>query len=287
MAKQKIPERVVLLPPLNERLVLDAIGGTRAAASMRAGRSGAPCFEPLVRVLLQVSMLVCALPWLRTMTLDPVRVGDEATVIAGARIVIDARRRYTTIGYRHMAIHPYPIELVGDATLRDGTVLHIRPIRPEDAEQERAFVLGLSDETRYFRFFYRLHDLTPAMLARFTQVDYDREMALVALDDGHGPKKAPVFVGVARYTTNPDGESAEFAVVVADAWQGRGVGRLLMRRLIECAKRIRVECRRDNAAARNFYCEHGYQELSITTKFYRGLKDGIHLVKWLRPIAVE
>src|SRR4029077_18406088 len=84
---------------------------------------------------------------------------------------------------------------------------------------------------------YRLHDLTPAMLARFTQVDYDREMALVALDDGDGAKDAPIFVGVARYTTNPDGESAEFAVVVADAWQGRGVGSLLMRRLIECAKR--------------------------------------------------
>ena len=77
--------------------------------------------------------------------------------------------------------------------MRDGTVLHVRPIRPEDAERERAFVLGLSDETRYFRFFYRLHDLTPAMLARFTQVDYDREMALVALDDGHGAKSRPGF----------------------------------------------------------------------------------------------
>ena len=72
----------------------------------------------------------------------------------------------------------------------------------------------------------------------------------------------------------------------------RGVGSAILRWLEEAAdtagaKRIRVECRRDNAAARNFYCEHGYQELSITTRFYRGLKDGIHLVKWLRPIAEE
>jgi acetyltransferase len=252
-------ERVVLLPPLNERLVLDAIGGTRAAASLRAGRGAATSFEPLVRILLQVSTLVCALPWLRTMTLDPIRIGENVTVIAGARIVIDVRRRYAVTGYRHMAIHPYPIELVGDATLRDGTVLHIRPIRPEDAERERAFVLGLSDETRYFRFFYRLHDLTPAMLARFTQVDYDREMALVAVDDGRDTKSQTAIVGVARYTTNPDGESAEFAVVVGDAWQSRGVGRLLMQRLIECAKRnglTRLEgvVLRANAGMRRF-CE--------------------------------
>jgi acetyltransferase len=229
-------ERVVLLPPLNERLVQDAIADTRAATSMRAGREAA-CIEPLVRILLQVSSLVCALPWVRTVILDPVRVGEEGTVIAGARVVVDPRRRIGTTGYRHMAIHPYPIELVGDVVLRDGTVLHVRPIRPEDAELEQAFVHGLSEQSRYFRFFYRLHDLTPAMLARFTQVDYDREMALVAIDDGVASGSPPSFVGVARYTTNPDGESAEFAVVVADAWQGRGVAQALMRRLIECAKR--------------------------------------------------
>ena len=136
-----------------------------------------------------------------------------------------------------MAIHPYPIELVGDEKLRDGTVLHVRPIRPEDAELERAFVNGLSEQSRYFRFFYRLHELTPAMLARFTQVDYDREMALVAIHDGDQKPPTRTFVGVARYNANPDGESAEFAIVTGDAWQGRGVGRALMQRLIECAKR--------------------------------------------------
>jgi acetyltransferase len=108
----------------------------------------------------------------------------------------------------------------------------VRPIMPEDAEIERAFVNGLSEQTRYFRFFYRLHELTPAMLARFTQVDYDRELALVAVDGVENP----TFVGVARYITNPDQESAEFAVVVADAWHNRGVARALMERLIACAK---------------------------------------------------
>ena len=242
-------ERTVLLPPLNELLVTDAISGTPTAASLRAGRDAQTAIEPLVRVLLQVSSLVCALPWVRTLSLDPVRVGEGGTVIAGARVVIDPKRKFPAMGYRHMAIHPYPIELVADVPLKDGTVLHVRPIRPEDAELERAFVNGLSEQSRYFRFFYRLHELTPAMLARFTQVDYDRELALVAIDTG-GSAAPPAFVGVARYIANPDRESAEFAVVVADAWQGRGVARMLMQRLIECAKR-RGLSRLEGAVLRN------------------------------------
>jgi len=132
-----------------------------------------------------------------------------------------------------MAIHPYPIEMIEDVTLRDGTRLHVRPIRPEDAELERAFFDSLSEQTRYFRFFYHVHSLTPAMLARFTQVDYDRELALIAIHEASG---VPAMVGVARYTRNPDRESAEFAVVVADAWQAHGVGYRLMTRLIASAR---------------------------------------------------
>jgi acetyltransferase len=252
-------DRVVVLPPLNERLVLDAISGTRTAASLRAGRETERAIGPLVRILLQISSLVCALPWVRTVTLDPVRIGDGGAVIGGARVLIDPRRRFPATGYRHMAIHPYPIELVGDVTLRDGTVLHVRPIRPEDAELELAFVNGLSEQSRYYRFFYRLHELTPAMLARFTQVDYDREMALVAVDDGTPDRPMRSFAGVARYTANPDGESAEFAIVVGDAWQGRGVAGLLMLHLIDCARRrglSRLEgaVLRANAKMRRF-CE--------------------------------
>ncbi len=98
---------------------------------------------------------------------------------------------------------------------------------------ERAFVHGLSEKSRYFRFFYQLHELTPAMLARFTQVDYDREMALVAVDETDA---APAIVGVARYIIIGDRNRAEFAVVVADAWQGRGLARMLMTRLVDCAR---------------------------------------------------
>ena len=103
-----------------------------------------------------------------------------------------------------------------------------------------------------------------------------------------GERGAIAAFGIMSYRN--DAHLLLFAV--RRAQQRRGVGSAILRWLEEAArtagaKRIRVECRRDNVAARNFYCEHAYQELSITTKFYRGLKDGIHLVKWLRPIAEE
>jgi acetyltransferase len=109
----------------------------------------------------------------------------------------------------------------------------VRPIRPEDAALERTFVASLSEQTRYFRFFYQLNELSPAMLARFTQVDYDREMALVAIDETDSGR---AMVGIARYTMEPGRQSAEFAIVVGDAWQKRGVGRVLMDRLVGCAR---------------------------------------------------
>jgi acetyltransferase len=135
-----------------------------------------------------------------------------------------------------MAIHPYPVELESQIVLADGTVLAVRPIRPEDAELERRFVNALSEQTRYYRFFYRLHELTPAMLARFTQVDYDRELALLALAPDPESPGGIAIVGIARYIANVDHESAEFAVVVADAWHGRGIATQLMKRLIASAK---------------------------------------------------
>jgi acetyltransferase len=222
----------LMLPPLNRRLAADLVA--EACPSKRTVVANAAECEALQRMLTQVSTLVCALPWVRSMVLEPVVVGDGGAQVHAARIVVDPRKKPAP-GYRHMAIHPYPVELVTAVRLRDGTQLAVRPIRPEDAELERAFVHGLSDQSRFFRFFYQLNELTPAMLARFTQVDYDRELALVAVaTDSAGAEE---FVGVARYIANPDRESAEFAVVVADAWQHRGVARSLMERLMAAAKR--------------------------------------------------
>jgi acetyltransferase len=219
----------LMLPPLNRRLAGDLVDGVHAAA-------GTAAREPLVRLLLQLSALACALPWVVELEIDPLLVHAEGVHAASARVIVDARR-VRKDGYPHLAIHPYPAELASDYVARDGTHVHVRPIRPDDALREQAFVAGLSEETRYFRFFHRMQQLTAAMLARFTQVDYDREMALVALVPDAQGIEGWSFAGVARYIESPDGESAEYAIVVGDAWQRHGIGGALMERLIAIARR--------------------------------------------------
>jgi acetyltransferase len=248
-------KRALALPPLNQRLASDLIHSNGMASESEQAA--------LQRLLLQVSTLVCALPWVRTLELDPVVAIDGQAQVLDARIVVDPKKMPTP-GYRHMAIHPYPVELVGTVALKDGTTLPVRPIMPEDAEHERAFVHRLSDESRYFRFFYQLHELTPAMLARFTQVDYDRELALVVLSP---TPKGEQFIAVARYIANPDHESAEFAIVVADEWQNRGVARKLMERLIAAAKmrgflRLRGSVLRANQKMLRFTTGLGFRVLN-------------------------
>ena len=129
-----------------------------------------------------------------------------------------------------MALNRYPSELSGTLELRDGSTVLVRPIKPEDSELETRFVDGLCAQSRFQRFFNQMTHLPPQLLNRFTQLDYDREMALVALAPGDGE-----FIGVARYAPNADGTSAEFALTVADAWQGRGLGHALLERLVACA----------------------------------------------------
>ena len=130
-------------------------------------------------------------------------------------------------------MRPYPSHLVRSVTLADGATLVIRPIAPEDAEIEQEFVRNLSEEARYFRFMDALRELSPQMLSHFTQVDYDRHMALVAVFLAQRATE----VAVARYIVASDDASCEFAIVVADAWQQRGVGMLLMQALMDAARR--------------------------------------------------
>jgi acetyltransferase len=135
--------------------------------------------------------------------------------------------------YAHMAIYPWPAHLVSHWQLADGSSVVIRPIRPEDAELEQEFVRNLSEETKFFRFMNNVVELSQQMLVRFTQIDYDREMALVAVTGKDGQE---IELGVCRYAINPDGQSCEFAVVVADPWRRQGVGGKLMNHLMDAAR---------------------------------------------------
>jgi len=232
VAVEAVRDAALALPPLNAMLARELMERTRVYRLL-AGYRDVPAanLDALVAILEGVSRIVCALPWLKEMDLNPVLAHAGGAVIADVRVLIDPTRREPTPRYGHMAIHPYPAELEGEIVLRDSSRLPVRPIRPDDAGRERRFFESLSDRSRYQRFMQHVRQLSPQLLARFTQLDYDRELALVALDD------RGEFVAVGRYAPNQDGSSAEFALAVADAWQGKGIGHVLLRRLSEAARR--------------------------------------------------
>jgi acetyltransferase len=231
VAVEAVADTAVALPPLNGALARELMTRTAIHRLLAAYRNVlAADLDALAAILIGVSRIVCMLPWVKEMDLNPVLAHPGGAVVADARVAIDpGEPACAQAHYPHMAIHPYPVELEGEIRLRDGRKVRVRPIRPEDAAREVRFFERLSERSRFQRFMQYVRELSPRMLARFTQLDYDRELALVALWEGQ-------FVAVGRYAPNADGETAEFALAVADDWQGKGLGRALLERLCHAAR---------------------------------------------------
>jgi acetyltransferase len=238
IAVEVLKDRVVGLPPLNHILIEDMIRGTKVARMLEKFRHLPAIDRPALEdVLLRVSEMACEFPEIDELDINPVIADEKGVLALDARVVL----RAAVAGaprYGHLAIHPYPAQLESLLSLPGGEKLVLRPIRPEDAELEQEFVERLTAQSRRLRFQSSLRSLTPSMLARFTQIDYDREMALVAITQEGGRERE---VGVCRYIRMPDGRSCEFAIVVADDWQGKGLGRRMMQRLIEVARERGLE----------------------------------------------
>src|SRR5690606_36693846 len=132
------------------------------------------------QVLITVSDLVWELLWVRKREIDPLIIDADGAISADARVVIDEGMPAGSDRYAHMAIHPYPLHLMQDWKVGDGRSVRTRQVRPEDANLVLAFFDALSAETCYMRFMEKLQELSPAMLARFTQIDYDPDMALIS-----------------------------------------------------------------------------------------------------------
>ena len=228
-----VADSAVSLPPLNHRLARDLVSRTRVSRLLKAFRDVPAVHEDaLVDVLLAVSTMACEMPWIQEMDINPLIADEHGVMAVDARIVVDYPK-VSTDPYHHLAIYPYPAHLVKKVQLNDGTDIIIRPIRAEDTETEAKFVRELSDESKYFRFMNTFHELSREMLVRLTQIDYHNEMALIAMVNRGGEDEQ---IGVARYVTNIDRKSCEFALVVSDSWRGRGIAHHLMRELMDVAR---------------------------------------------------
>jgi acetyltransferase len=238
-----IDDRAVELPPLNQFLARGLVARARAAATLGAWRGAPPArLEAIEHILLRVSEMVCALPQLREMDINPLIVDDAGALVVDARVVL-APATPQAEPYAHLAILPYPADCTEDWPMAGGGQVTLRPIRPDDASMLQAFMRGLSDDARYMRFASTAREHSEAMLARYTLIDYDREMALVAVTRERTPTADGSFeatehiIGVARYVTNPDLVSCEFSLVVGDAFGGRGLGSRLMHAITDQARR--------------------------------------------------
>ncbi|MDG6777248.1 bifunctional acetate--CoA ligase family protein/GNAT family N-acetyltransferase [Thiomicrorhabdus sp. zzn3] len=227
-------DRSIALPPLNHFIAERMIARTKAAKRLGIFR-GLPAVnrEAIIDTLLNLSDMVSQLSEVIELDINPLFADETGVMAVDGRIKVQTPPARQT-AYQHMAIHPYPQELSRRMRTRTGLEITLRPIRPEDAKIEMDFVDHLSERSRYLRFMKHLQTLTPEMLYRFTQIDYDREMAFIATTEMRD--NTTVEIGVARYTTNPDGQSCEMAIVVRDDYQHQGVASLLMESLINHAK---------------------------------------------------
>ncbi len=243
-----LAERGMDLPPLNGYLARQLIERSRLWRRVLAPRVGHLAAEALQQTLVLVSELVSELPDIESLDIDPLYAGETHLRAGGLRMTLTDTPGCAspqTTGYPHMAIHPYPARLVQVRRFDDGIPWVLRPIRPEDGEALQEFIRGLSERSRYMRFVSMMRELTPRMVSRYTQVDYHRELALVAATQVPNPANRghprEVLVGFAHYLRNPDGRGAEYALVIGDDWQRRGLGRQLMTALIDAAREQGLE----------------------------------------------
>jgi len=236
-------DRGIELPPLNSYLARQLIERSALWRRALSRRMTPVALAKLQDALERISDLISGLPGIASLVIDPL-YADSMHLWAGSVRIRLTSEAVSLLpeksGYRHMAIHPYPAHLVQGRFFADGVPWMLRPIRPEDAQALQEFIRGLSDESRYMRFVSMLRELTPGMLARYTRIDYDRELALVATvqvpNPEHRGHPREEIIGFAHYLRNADGLGAEFALVIGDRWQRQGLGTHLMGGLIQAAK---------------------------------------------------
>ena len=233
-AVEVISDKALALPPLNLDLAHGLIARTRVSHILKAYRNVPAADEGAIELLLvKLSQLVADFPEIREIDLNPV-LADETGVIA-----IDARMSVAPVEMLHpglsgnprFAIRPYPSEWERHIKLRDGTAAFVRPVRPEDEPLYPPFFAAVTPADLRLRFFAPVKDFSHTFIARFTQIDYARAMAFIALDEATGAMQ-----GVVRLHASADYDSGEYAILVRSDMKGHGLGWLLMQLIIEYAR---------------------------------------------------
>jgi acetyltransferase len=256
-AAEVLRDKALALPPLNMHLAYEVMSRTRVHRLLQGYRElPAADLEAIALVLVKISQLVIDHAEIKELDVNPLLADGDGVTALDARIrVAPATRR--------LAIRPYPKQLEEDVTLEDGRRFWVRPVVPEDEPAFQRNFARLTPEEIRLRFLAPIRQLSHVAAARFTQLDYDREMALVLTEPGQ-PGTTEIF-GVAQIAADPDNETAEYAIIVQRDLTGLGLGRHLMERIIEVARKRGItelwgDVLRENAAMRGLCKRLGFKE---------------------------
>lgn len=224
-------------PPLNQVLARRLMEKTAVYRLLESSECSASA-KLLEEILVKFSQLVIHFPEIKEIDINPIIVTPSDAVAVDARIAIETKEVSHKIQpHEHLVIAPYPKKYISSWKLKDGTPVVLRPIKPEDETLHRELFQSLSEETMRFRFFQVIKDMPHETLTRYCNIDYDREIAIVA----EMKKERRRIIGVARLILEPGRKRGEFAVVVGDPWQGLGLGSKLVDYIIEIGKDMGLE----------------------------------------------
>ncbi|MFM8583382.1 MAG: GNAT family N-acetyltransferase, partial [Planctomycetaceae bacterium] len=249
--------------PLNDRLARRMLESLRLWPLLNGYRGRPPLdVEALIETLVRLSYLIAEQPRITELDINPLLVLPRGVLALDARVVMAQRVAAGERPYAHLAIRPYPDEFGHEARLDDGTPLQLRAIRAEDEPAWLRLLQRCTPETLRARFGGAFKLPSHAVAARYCIIDYDRELALVAERREAGQSE---LLGVVRLVADPDRQTAEFAILVEDAWQSHGVGGILARHAVACARdwgvtELRGETEAGNLRMRRLFAELGFTE---------------------------
>jgi len=223
------------IPPLNQTLVRRMMEETKVYQLLRGYRNAPPVnLKLLEEILVRFSHLIAEFPQLKEVDINPLLINEKDAVAVDARIVIDRSRVGVKVEpYQHLIIAPYPKKYETFWRLRDGRTVILRPIKPEDEPLWLEMFQNFSEEAIRFRFFQIIKDTPHETRVRYTNIDYGREIATVAELSEGGRRR---ILGVARVGIEPDGKAGEIAFIVADPWQGLGLGTKMVDYVLEICR---------------------------------------------------
>lgn len=255
-------DRALELPPVNERLARRMLESLRIWPLLNGYRGRPPVdVDKLIEVLIRLSYLVADYPEIQELDVNPLLATPYGMVALDARIVLDPKVRFNPPRrFSHLAIRPYPEELVRQTRLPDGTPCTLRPIKPEDEPMWQAFHEGCSQKSVLSRFRSIVKEFSHEMATRYCFIDYDREITILAEVEEKFDRK---IIGVANIMADADRTNAEFAVIVGDAFQGIGVGSMLTDYCLQICRdwgiqKVVAETTPDNQRMLSIFQERGF-----------------------------